>query len=67
MDVCKKCIDSLLYEMLINGFTTKQQPNELLVQQIKVIDIDGNLKNVYPSKVDLVDFEENFSINVVRE
>lgn len=38
----------------------------LVVQQVKNVDVDGNLKFVYPSRADL-QFEENVDIEVVRE
>lgn len=40
--------------------------NQLIVQQIKITDFDGNLKTVYPSKTDL-NFDESASISVERE
>lgn len=40
--------------------------NELIVQQIKITDLEGNLKTVYPSKNDL-NFDETANIFVERE
>lgn len=40
--------------------------NQLIVQQCKTTDLDGNLRTVYPSKTDL-QFEETVSIIVDRE
>lgn len=48
--------------------STNEQPikNQLIVQQIKITDVDGNLRAVYPSKTDL-QFDENLSIIVERD
>lgn len=40
--------------------------NVLNVQQIKITDLDGNLRTVYPSKTDL-HFDESCNISVERE
>ena len=40
--------------------------NILNVQQIKITDIDGNLRTVYPSKTDL-QFDESSNISIERE
>lgn len=58
-------------QMLINGFgddVAIEPTNEhrLIVQQIKIVDEEGNLKNVYPSKTDL-QFDESANIHVERE
>lgn len=39
--------------------------NKLVVEQVKVVDMEGNMKLLYPSRVDL-NFAENF-ITVLRE
>lgn len=58
--VCRKIADTLLKEMLhLFG-------KPLVVQQVKHVDLDGNLKSVYPARNDLV-FEQNASIFVDRE
>lgn len=38
----------------------------LTVQQVKNVDVEGNMKFVYPSRADL-EFEDNVSIKIVRE
>lgn len=75
---CRIAIEELLKEMLlacIGGFCDADNAdngaelvarNQLIVQQIKITDLDGNLKNVYPSKTDL-NFDETASIFVERE
>lgn len=40
--------------------------NILNVQQIKITDLDGNLRTVYPSKTDL-HFDESSNISIDRE
>lgn len=57
---CKHVMNTLLKEivLLLN--------KDVTVEQVKNVDIDGNLKVVYPSRTDLV-FEENVPIEVIRE
>lgn len=57
--ICKKVADTLIKEMLLLF-------GNLTVQQVKNVDVDGNLKSVYPSRTDLV-FDDNSGIVVVRE
>lgn len=68
-------IELLLKEMLLAGFGVMENTdaseettilNVLNVQQIKITDLDGNLRTVYPSKTDL-HFEESSNISVDRE
>lgn len=75
MTDCRATIEELLREMLLAGFgTTKDEANEpdqpkthqLLVQQVKSVDPDGNLRAVYPSKADL-NFDESAHIFIERE
>lgn len=40
--------------------------NSLTVQQVTNVDMEGNLKSVYPSRTDLC-FEESERIQVLRE
>jgi hypothetical protein len=61
--------------MLLLGISSSESPSEgttlqsayhtLTVQQVRVVDKEGNLKVVYPSRNDLI-FEDN-SISVIRE
>lgn len=78
MNSCRIAIEELLKEMLLAGLGESQEDDgdalgsgnvdrhQLTVQQIKITDLDGNLKAVYPSKTDL-DFDETTSIFVERE
>lgn len=78
MASCRIAIEELLKEMLLAGLEKSKEDdgdvlgsgnvarNQLTVQQIKITDLDGNLKSVYPSKTDL-DFDETASIFVERE
>jgi hypothetical protein len=47
------------------GTTLQSAYHTLTVQQVRVVDKEGNLKVVYPSRTDLV-FEDN-TISVIRE
>ena len=63
-------LDELLKELVTQGLgcTKKSEENnfyELLVEQVKIVDFEGNLKSVYPSRVD-AQYEDN-SIVVIRE
>lgn len=40
--------------------------NQLILQQIKIVDVEGNLRTVYPSKTDLF-YDEKYQITVQRE
>ena len=53
-------LDQFLKELIISGLVDSIEPkdtnnkyNNLTVQQIKVVDTQGNLKLVYPSRADL--------------
>lgn len=73
--VCRRVLDTLLREMLLLGINRSESPSEgttlqsvyhtLTVQQVRVVDKEGNLKVVYPSRTDL-SFEDK-SISVIRE
>jgi len=73
--VCRRVLDTLLREMLLLGVNCSESPSEgttlqsayhtLTVQQVRVVDKEGNLKVVYPSRTDL-SFEDK-SISVIRE
>ncbi|KAF5288704.1 hypothetical protein FQR65_LT11969 [Abscondita terminalis] len=56
--VCKKVADTLLKEMTYLF-------GNLTIQQVKNVDVEGNLKNVYPSRTDLA-FEDS-NILIERE
>lgn len=74
---CRQTIEDLLGEMLLAGFGNKDSTTEdvdenqakahqLLVQQVKSTDIEGNLRTVYPSKTDL-HFAESANISIERD
>ncbi|KAJ6636220.1 Leucine-rich repeat-containing protein 47 [Pseudolycoriella hygida] len=72
---CRQIIEILLKEMLLAGFGTMENVdsseevtilNVLNIQQIKITDLDGNLRTVYPSKTDL-HFDEPSNISVDRD
>jgi hypothetical protein len=74
-NVCRHVLDALLRETLLLGISASEPQSEgttlqsaqhtLTVQQVRVVDKEGNLKAVYPSRTDL-NFEDN-TISVVRE
>lgn len=73
--VCRHALDALLRETLLLGISSNEPPSEgttlqsarhtLTVQQVRVVDKEGNLKVVYPSRTDL-NFEDK-TISVIRE
>lgn len=72
--IYRKVLDKFLKELIILGFTdTPEQDvkedvkkyNNLIIEQVKVVDTEGNLKLVYPSRADL-NFDEH-PVTIVRE
>lgn len=65
-------LDEFLKEVIISGLTDSLQLedidkcNSLLVEQVKVVDFEGNLKLIYPSRADL-NFPVEHSISVLRD
>ncbi|XP_068623611.1 leucine-rich repeat-containing protein 47-like [Battus philenor] len=55
---CKTVMDKLLQECLLLGIgdepTGSNDFHTLTVQQVKIVDTEGNLKSVYPSRTDCV-------------
>lgn len=64
-------MDQFLKEIVILGLGCTPESNEteefhkLIVEQVKVVDSEGNMKQVYPCRTDL-NFEDN-SIAINRE
>ncbi|XP_076249590.1 leucine-rich repeat-containing protein 47 [Calliopsis andreniformis] len=69
--ICRNVLDEFLRELVTLGFgcPTEQEHSSnfhnLIVEQVKVVDMEGNMKLLYPSRADL-NFENNL-ISVVRE
>lgn len=69
--IYRNVLDEFLKELVILGFTdTSEQEdtkkyNNLIVEQVKVVDVEGNLKLIYPSRADL-DLDKN-TVTVLRE
>ncbi|KAJ0173325.1 hypothetical protein K1T71_011501 [Dendrolimus kikuchii] len=66
---CKTVMDKVLEEFLMLGIgddpgKAEGSSHTLTVQQVKVVDLEGNLKNVYPSRTDCV--YEGTNIKVLR-
>lgn len=71
-------MQELLHEMVLAGFgvfnvddvdrstVDSNVEQQLVVQQIKITDLDGNLRTVYPSKTDL-QYDESLNVVVERE
>ncbi|KAJ7381910.1 RNA binding, partial [Desmophyllum pertusum] len=63
LGTCKSVMDSLISKMLEVGLYSKAEPGEtaasdvacpeLVIEQVRVVNSDGQLKVVYPSRVDL--------------
>ncbi|XP_063993460.1 leucine-rich repeat-containing protein 47-like [Diachasmimorpha longicaudata] len=70
--ICRNVMDQFLKDLLPIGIATPQsneqtlqQYHKLEIEQVKGVDIEGNMKLVYPSRTDLV-FDDKV-ITVVRE
>ncbi|KAJ8676424.1 hypothetical protein QAD02_012211 [Eretmocerus hayati] len=68
--ICKKVLDDFLKELVIQGLgcesdTDEKVFHELYVEQMKIVDLEGNMKSVYPSRTD-VQYDDPL-IAVVRE
>ncbi|XP_011692981.1 PREDICTED: leucine-rich repeat-containing protein 47-like [Wasmannia auropunctata] len=59
--ICRNVLDQFLKELIVSGVTDSAESkdmedgkcNNLMVQQVKIVDTQGNLKLVYPSRADL--------------
>ncbi|XP_076643623.1 leucine-rich repeat-containing protein 47 [Halictus rubicundus] len=69
--ICRTVLDQFLKEIVTLGFgcISEEEDNtnfhNLVVEQIKVVDMDGNMKLLYPSRADL-NFTDNL-VTVLRE
>lgn len=67
----RNVLDQFLKELVTFGLgCVSEQENasnyhKLIIEQVKVVDMEGNMKLIYPSRADL-NFAENF-ITVLRE
>ncbi|XP_012224681.1 leucine-rich repeat-containing protein 47-like [Linepithema humile] len=71
--VCRNVLDEFLKELIMSGLTDSSQLkdgdklcNNLLVEQVKIVDFEGNLKLIYPSRADLNSLVEH-SISILRD
>lgn len=59
--ICKQVTEELIKELLHLGIGSSLDDEEnspkncLVVEQVRVVSLDGHLKTVYPSRIDLVD------------
>ncbi|GBP89731.1 Leucine-rich repeat-containing protein 47 [Eumeta japonica] len=70
LGACKAVMDKLLHELLLLGVgdeigSSNTSYHTLTIQQVKVVDPEGNLKNVYPSRTDCV-YEGIPNIKAIR-
>ncbi|XP_059054836.1 leucine-rich repeat-containing protein 47-like [Achroia grisella] len=69
LGACKTVLNKLLQECLLLGIGDDAQEaadyHTLVVQQVKVVDPEGNLKSVYPSRTDCV-YEDSPNVKVYR-
>lgn len=75
--VCRKVMDAFLLEVLKMGVGGSADPEEapadakpspyhkLQIQQLKIVDLEGNVRVVYPSKVDLF-YEGENNLKILR-
>ncbi|XP_050668409.1 leucine-rich repeat-containing protein 47-like [Leptidea sinapis] len=67
LGACKMVMDKLLQECLLLGIADEEENSKyhtITVQQVKVVDMEGNLKSVYPSRTDCA--YEGSNIKVYR-
>lgn len=76
--ICRKVLDMFLIETLNMGVGGRSDGDEQLVnnrlgtshklqiQQMKIVDFEGKMKVIYPSKVDLF-YEEKNNLKIIRE
>jgi len=69
--ISRNVLDEFLKELIISGLTDSSQQKDidkynLIVGQVKVVDSEGNLKLIYPSRADLNSLIEH-SISVLRD
>ncbi|XP_057331602.1 leucine-rich repeat-containing protein 47-like [Microplitis mediator] len=68
--ICRNVMDEFLKELITQGLCSSTDSNQtsnahnLEVEQVKVVDMEGNLKHIYPSRVDL-NFDDK--IKIIRD
>ncbi|XP_012273719.1 leucine-rich repeat-containing protein 47 [Orussus abietinus] len=65
--VCRNVLDLFLKELVTLGLGCAAEADkgdyyELLIEQVKVVDMDGNMKHVYPSRADLLFNGDDISV-----
>lgn len=69
--VCRKVADQFLNELVMLGLGCSAESDKsedyhnLVIEQVKVVDLEGNMKLVYPSRSDLI-FEDS-NVTIIRE
>lgn len=69
--IFRDVLDEFLKELIVSGLTDSSQQkdvdkcNNLAVEQVKIVDCEGNLKLIYPSRADLNSLVEH-SISILR-
>lgn len=65
--ICNQVMSAILSKALDMNFSTANEDSKLLeLEQVRIVDVEGNLKNVFPSKVDLHELE-NEETNITRQ
>ncbi|XP_028174683.1 leucine-rich repeat-containing protein 47-like isoform X1 [Ostrinia furnacalis] len=67
LGACRSVLNKFLQEALLLGIGDSQESgyHTLTVQQVKIVDLEGNLKSVYPSRTDC-GFEDSTDVKVYR-
>lgn len=64
--ICNQVMSQLLLKALeMNMSSSSEESSTLEVEQVRIVNIDGNLKTVYPSKIDLNELENEIT-NITR-
>lgn len=70
VNACRQAMQALIKEILMLGIAdidiSDEHFHNMVIHQVKVVDPEGNLRNVYPSRTDLI-FEDDNTIVVERE
>lgn len=67
--ICRQVMDQFLKELVTLGLGCTPESNDseefhkLIVEQVKVVDTEGNMKQVYPCRTDLNFEDNNIAIN----
>lgn len=64
--ICKTVMSELISKALAMGLSTSDSESKILeLMQVRIVNAEGNLKTIYPSRIDLADLE-NATTQVIR-